>query len=140
MPTLNWIGKQVVVNHHQQVRFHLLKDGPELSCGDPGSGNLIVQQQRFEHDEIVNLARLRLLLMRYSSRRTSSRCCLGQNTEERSNSSFLSDANTYLFTLVKQMRELKTVWGTKNRRRRRDSSGVQSRKEYETARLVLEEA
>ena len=28
MPTLNWIGKKAVVNHHQQVPFHLLKDVP----------------------------------------------------------------------------------------------------------------
>jgi hypothetical protein len=26
MPTLNWIGKEAVVNHHLQVPFHLLKD------------------------------------------------------------------------------------------------------------------
>lgn len=25
MPTLNWIGKEAVVNHHLQVPFHLLK-------------------------------------------------------------------------------------------------------------------
>jgi site-specific DNA-methyltransferase (adenine-specific)/adenine-specific DNA-methyltransferase len=43
MPTLNWIGKEAVVNHHHQVPFHLLKDVPELGCGDPGTGNLIVQ-------------------------------------------------------------------------------------------------
>ncbi|HMO50551.1 MAG TPA: hypothetical protein PKE26_00295 [Kiritimatiellia bacterium] len=42
MPTLNWIGKEAVVNHHLQVPFHLLKDVPDLSCGDPGSGNLVV--------------------------------------------------------------------------------------------------
>ena len=43
MPTLNWIGKEAVVNHHRQVPFHLLKDVPELACGKPGEGNLIVQ-------------------------------------------------------------------------------------------------
>ena len=43
MQTLNWIGKETVVNHHQQVPFHLLKDVPELACGEPGDGNLIVQ-------------------------------------------------------------------------------------------------
>jgi site-specific DNA-methyltransferase (adenine-specific)/adenine-specific DNA-methyltransferase len=43
MPTLNWIGKEAVVNHHHKVPFHLLKDVPDLSVGDPGSGNLIVQ-------------------------------------------------------------------------------------------------
>src|SRR6266849_3017977 len=43
MPTLNWIGKEAVVNHHQQVPFHLLKDVPDLACGEPGDGNMIVQ-------------------------------------------------------------------------------------------------
>ena len=43
MPTLNWIGKEAVVNHHQQVPFHLLKDVPDLACGDPGSGKPSVQ-------------------------------------------------------------------------------------------------
>ena len=48
MPTLNWIGKEAVVNHHHQVPFRLLKDVPDLSCGDPGSGNLIVQGDNLE--------------------------------------------------------------------------------------------
>jgi hypothetical protein len=43
MPTLNWIGKDAVVKHHLEVPFHLLKDVPELSCGDPGTGNIIEQ-------------------------------------------------------------------------------------------------
>ena len=43
MPTLNWIGKEAVVNYHQQVAFRMLKDVPELACGQPGSGNLIIQ-------------------------------------------------------------------------------------------------
>jgi len=43
MPTLNWIGKDAVVNHQQRVPFHLLKDVPALACGAPGDGNLIVQ-------------------------------------------------------------------------------------------------
>lgn len=29
MPTLNWVGKEAVVNHHLQVPFHLLADVPE---------------------------------------------------------------------------------------------------------------
>jgi adenine-specific DNA-methyltransferase len=53
MPTLNWIGKEAVINHHLEVPFHLLKDVPELSCGDPGSGNLIV-----EGDNLVGLKAL----------------------------------------------------------------------------------
>ena len=58
MPTLNWIGKEAVVNHHQHVPFHLLKDVPELACGDPGSGNLIVQGD--------NLVALKALLPHYA--------------------------------------------------------------------------
>ena len=58
MPTLNWIGKEAVVNHHHQVPFRLLKDVPELSSGDPGSGNLIVQGD--------NLVALKALLPYYA--------------------------------------------------------------------------
>ena len=58
MPTLNWIGKEAVVNHHQQVPFHLLKDVPELACGNPGEGNLIVQGD--------NLVALKALLPYYA--------------------------------------------------------------------------
>jgi hypothetical protein len=46
MPTLNWIGKDAVANHHLQVPFHLLRDVPELACGEPGSGNLIVERDK----------------------------------------------------------------------------------------------
>lgn len=35
MPTLNWIGKEAVVNHHLSVPFHLLKDVPDLACDEP---------------------------------------------------------------------------------------------------------
>lgn len=58
MPTLNWIGKEAVVNHHLQVPFHLLKDVPDLACGEPGEGNLIVQGD--------NLIALKALLPYYA--------------------------------------------------------------------------
>ncbi|MSR64596.1 MAG: hypothetical protein EXS18_02315 [Verrucomicrobiae bacterium] len=48
MPTLNWIGKEAVVNHHLHVPFHLLKDVPDLACGQPGDGNLIVQRTQWD--------------------------------------------------------------------------------------------
>ena len=32
MPTLTWIGKDAVVNHHHEVPYHLLRDVPELGC------------------------------------------------------------------------------------------------------------
>ena len=34
MPTFNWIGKEAVVNHHQQVPFRLLKDVHDLQEAD----------------------------------------------------------------------------------------------------------
>jgi adenine-specific DNA-methyltransferase len=43
MPTLNWIGKEAVAKHHLDVPFHLLKDIPSFACGDPGTGNIILQ-------------------------------------------------------------------------------------------------
>ena len=43
MPTLAWIGKDAVEKRHLGVPFHLLKDVPELTCCEPGSGNLVVQ-------------------------------------------------------------------------------------------------
>lgn len=58
MPTLNWIGKEAVVNHHLQVPFQLLKDVPSLACGEPGDGNLIVQGD--------NLVALKALLPYYA--------------------------------------------------------------------------
>ncbi len=47
MPTLNWIGKDAVVNHHKQVPFRLLKPIDKLSVGDD-SGNLLVQGDNLE--------------------------------------------------------------------------------------------
>jgi len=58
MPTLNWIGKEAVVNHHHHVPFHLLKDVSDLACGQPGDGNLIVQGD--------NLVALKALLPYYA--------------------------------------------------------------------------
>src|SRR6266545_5486814 len=47
MPTLNWIGKDAVVNHHKEVPFRLLKPIYKLSVGDD-SGNLLVQGDNLE--------------------------------------------------------------------------------------------
>lgn len=59
MPTLNWIGKQAVEKHHQDVPYRLLEPVPALTCGDgPGSGNLIVEGD--------NLHALKALLPRYA--------------------------------------------------------------------------
>src|SRR4030042_2970643 len=58
MPTLEWIGKKAVLNHHREVPFHLLKADPKLSVGDPGSGNLLVEGD--------NLLALKALLPYYA--------------------------------------------------------------------------
>jgi adenine specific DNA methylase Mod len=47
MPTLNWIGKDAVINHHKEVPFRLLKCNETLSVGDD-SGNLLVQGDNLE--------------------------------------------------------------------------------------------
>ena len=60
MPTLDWIGKKAVVNHHREVPYHLLKCDKALSVGDPGSGNLLVQGD--------NLLALKALLPYYAGR------------------------------------------------------------------------
>ncbi len=58
MPTLDWIGKRAVVNHHREVPYHLLKVDDALSAGDPSSGNLLVQGD--------NLLALKALLPYYA--------------------------------------------------------------------------
>ena len=60
MPTLDWIGKKAVVNHHKEVPFHLLKCDPDFSVGDPESGNLLVQGD--------NLLALKALLPYYAGK------------------------------------------------------------------------
>lgn len=60
MPTLDWIGKKAVVEHHKEVPFHLLKCDRSQSVGDPGSGNLILEGD--------NLLALKALLPHYASK------------------------------------------------------------------------
>ncbi|MFH2003728.1 MAG: site-specific DNA-methyltransferase, partial [Bacteroidota bacterium] len=58
MPSLNWIGKEAVINHHRQVPYHLLRCDNSLSCGDANSGNLLVEGD--------NLLALKALLPYYA--------------------------------------------------------------------------
>lgn len=60
MPTLNWIGKEAVEQHHKEVPFRLLEPVEELSCGETDSSNLIVQGD--------NLHALKALLPRYAGK------------------------------------------------------------------------
>jgi len=58
MPTLDWIGKKAVLNHHREVPYHLLQCNEELSVGSPDSGNLLMEGD--------NLVALKALLPYYA--------------------------------------------------------------------------
>ena len=60
MPTLDWIGKRAVVNHHRELPYRLLHCDPNLGAGDPAAGNLVVEGD--------NLQSLKALLPYYAGR------------------------------------------------------------------------
>ena len=65
MPTLEWIGKDKVVNHHQEVPYRVLErqysyDEAGQHAGDNGSENMII------HGD--NLEALKALLPRYEGK------------------------------------------------------------------------
>ena len=65
MPTLEWIGKEKVVNHHQEVPYRVLErqysyDEAGQHAGDNGSENMII------HGD--NLEALKALLPRYEGK------------------------------------------------------------------------
>ena len=64
MPTLNWIGKEAVINHHDEVPIHTLTHNPDHSLGaenEPlGTGNLLIEGD--------NLLALKALLPYYAGR------------------------------------------------------------------------
>ncbi len=60
MPTLDWIGKKAVINHHREVPYRLLRCDNGLSAGDSAAGNLLVQGD--------NLLALKALLPYYAEK------------------------------------------------------------------------
>jgi len=60
MPTLDWIGKKAVLNHHRQVPYHLLRCDRARSTGESDNSNLVVQGD--------NLLALKALLPYYASK------------------------------------------------------------------------
>lgn len=65
MPTLEWIGKDKVINHHQKVPFRTLErqysfDQRGQQNEDNGSGNMVI------HGD--NLEALKALLPRYEGK------------------------------------------------------------------------
>lgn len=48
MPSLNWIGREAVLNHHNEIPYRLLRGDGERSVGDSSSGNLLVEGDNLE--------------------------------------------------------------------------------------------
>ena len=48
MPTLDWIGKKAVVNHHREVPYRLIHCDKDKSVGEPDTGNLLIQGDNLE--------------------------------------------------------------------------------------------
>ncbi len=60
MPSLNWLGKEAVINHHQQVPYKTLELAESFGCERGKSGNKII------HGD--NLEALKALLPEYEAR------------------------------------------------------------------------
>jgi DNA modification methylase len=58
MPTLDWIGKDAVRKHHQDVPFHLLREDESRAVGDADADNMLIQGD--------NLKALKALLPHYA--------------------------------------------------------------------------
>ena len=60
MPTLNWLTREEDIGAAGRVPYRLLEEIPELSAGDPGAGNMLIQGD--------NLAALKAMLPFYAGR------------------------------------------------------------------------
>jgi len=60
MPTLNWLNDDVARHLSAQIPYRLLEAAPELSYGDPTTGNMLIQGD--------NLNALKALLPYYAGR------------------------------------------------------------------------
>jgi hypothetical protein len=48
VPTLNWIGREAAIDHHNQIPYRLLRCDDELSVGNATTGNLLVEGDNLE--------------------------------------------------------------------------------------------
>jgi hypothetical protein len=48
MPSLNWIGREAVLIHHNEVLYRLLRVEGGRSVGEADSGNLLVEGDNLE--------------------------------------------------------------------------------------------
>ncbi len=53
MPTLNWIGKDAVVNHHKEVPFHLLKCDEKLSVASQQTSEFLKNSEVSHTDSLL---------------------------------------------------------------------------------------
>ena len=60
MPILNWLTREEDIQAGRRAPYRLLEEVPELSAGDPGSENILVQGD--------NLQALKALLPYYAGR------------------------------------------------------------------------
>jgi adenine-specific DNA-methyltransferase len=60
MPTLDWIGRDAVINHHRQVPYRLIRCNGQESVGAVGDGNLLIEGD--------NLQALKALLPYYAGK------------------------------------------------------------------------
>ena len=48
MPTLKWIGKDKIINYHNEVPFRLLKENRNLSVNSDDTENLLIKGDNLE--------------------------------------------------------------------------------------------
>lgn len=60
MPTLNWLTREADLQKSRRAPYRLLEPVPEMGCGDPAAGNLLIQGD--------NLDALKALLPYYAGR------------------------------------------------------------------------
>ena len=106
MPTLNWIGKEAVVEHHRHVPTRLLECDRELSVGDPEAENLLV-----EGDNLEALKR-------------SCRAIAGRSSASTSTRPTTRATRTGSTTTTSTIRGFASGWATSSARRPRTSAAT----------------
>jgi adenine-specific DNA-methyltransferase len=48
MPILNWLTRDHDIGAAKRVPYRLLEEAPELSAGDPNTGNMLIQGDNLE--------------------------------------------------------------------------------------------
>ncbi len=48
MPTLDWLTREADIGAADRTPYRLLQEVPELGCGDPEAGNMLIQGDNLE--------------------------------------------------------------------------------------------